>query len=123
MRSGLCMCGATDCPSCGPAQGYSLSGPSAEDVEERAKEIAIEVLYDGDTDEFKEVMEMMESEEINKSLLAALKVLSGKKSWNNNGWMYDALRHLEEVRKRIEALQMLDFERFEDQAREELKDA
>ena len=96
---------------------------TAQDVEDRAKEIAIEVLYDGDTDEFKEVMEMMESEEINKSLLAALKVLSGKKSWNNNGWMYDALRHLEEVRKRIEALQMLDFERFEDQAREELGDA
>lgn len=22
--SGPCMCGATDCPSCGPAQGYSL---------------------------------------------------------------------------------------------------
>ena len=96
---------------------------TAQDVEDRAKEIAIEVLYDSDTDEFKEVMEMMESEEINKSLLAALKVLSGKKSWNNNGWMYDALRHLEEVRKRIEALQMLDFERFEDQAREELGDA
>lgn len=23
-RFGPCMCGATDCPSCGPAQGYSL---------------------------------------------------------------------------------------------------
>ena len=123
MRSGPCMCGATDCPSCGPAQGYDLSGPSAEDVEERAKEIAIEVLYDGETNEFKDYMEMMESEEINKPLLTALKALSCKRSWNNNGWMYEAIRNLEKVRKLIEASQMLDFERFEDQAREELGDA
>lgn len=24
MRYGPCMCGATDCPSCGPAQGYEV---------------------------------------------------------------------------------------------------
>jgi hypothetical protein len=24
MNFGLCMCGATDCPSCGPAQGYQV---------------------------------------------------------------------------------------------------
>jgi hypothetical protein len=23
-RMGPCMCGATDCPSCGPAQGYTV---------------------------------------------------------------------------------------------------
>lgn len=23
--SGPCMCGATDCPSCGPAQGYEVT--------------------------------------------------------------------------------------------------
>lgn len=23
-RYGPCMCGATDCPSCGPAQGYEI---------------------------------------------------------------------------------------------------
>lgn len=24
-RYGPCMCGATDCPSCGPAQGYEVA--------------------------------------------------------------------------------------------------
>ena len=123
MRSGPCMCGATDCPSCGPAQGYDLSGPSAESVEERAKEIAIEVLYDKDTDEFEQYMNGMESEDINKPLMAALKAIANKGQWNNNGWMYEALRHLEEVRKLVEREQTRDVERFEDQAREELGDA
>ena len=122
MRSGPCMCGATDCPSCGPAQGYSLSCPSAEDVEERAKEIAIEVLYDWDTDEFEQYMNGIESEDINKPLMAALKAISNKWQWNNSGWMYEALRHLEEVRKLVEREQTRDVERFEDQAREELGD-
>ena len=30
MRIGPCMCGATDCWSCGPAQGYSLGDDSSE---------------------------------------------------------------------------------------------
>ena len=96
---------------------------TAQDVEDRAKEIAIEVLYDGDTDEFEQYMNGMESEDINKPLMAALKAIANKGAWNNSGWMYEALRHLEEVRKLVEREQTRDVERFEDQAREELKDA
>lgn len=29
------MCGATDCPSCGPAQGYRLDGEDAEHGDDR----------------------------------------------------------------------------------------
>lgn len=38
-----CMCGATDCRSCGPAQGYS---PDEEAIEARAKEILDTLLAD-----------------------------------------------------------------------------
>lgn len=31
--SGPCMCGATDCPSCGPAQGYTLRDEETFDEE------------------------------------------------------------------------------------------
>jgi hypothetical protein len=96
---------------------------TAQDVEDRAKEIAIEVLYDGDTDEFEQYMNGMESEDINKPLKAALKAIANKGQWNNSGWMYEALRHLEEVRKLVEREQTRDVERFEDQAREELGNA
>ena len=96
---------------------------TAQDVEDRAKEIAIEVLYDGDTGEFEQYMNGTESEDINKPLMAALKALSNKGSWNNNGWMYEAIRNLEEVRKMVEREQTRDVARFEDQARDEIGDA
>jgi hypothetical protein len=95
----------------------------AQNVEDRAKEIAIEVLYDKGTDEFEQYMNGMESEDINKPLMAALKAIANKGQWNNSGWMYEAIRHLEEVRKLVEREQTRDVERFEDQAREELKNA
>ena len=95
----------------------------AQNVEDRAKEIAIEVLYDKDTDEFEQYMNGMESEDINKPLMAALKAIANKGSWNNNGWMYEAIRNLEEVRKLVEREQTRDVERFEDQARDEIGDA
>jgi len=96
---------------------------TAQDVEDRAKEIPIEVLYDGDTDEFEQYMNGMESEDINKPLMAALKAIANKGQWNNNGWMYEAIRNLEEVRKLVEREQTRDVERFEDQARDEIGDA
>lgn len=34
-RIGPCMCGATDCRSCGPAQGYRLDGEDAEHGDDR----------------------------------------------------------------------------------------
>lgn len=95
---------------------------TAKDVEDRAKEIAIEVLYDEDTGEFAEYMEGIESREIIKPLMDALKALESKKTWNNSGWMYQAIRHLEEVRKIVEREQTRDVERFEDQAMQELED-
>ena len=95
----------------------------AQNVEDRAKEIAIEVLYDKGTDEFEQYMNGMESEDINMPLQAALKAIANKGKWNNNGWMYEALGHLEVVRKIIESEQTRDVERFEDQARDEIGDA
>ena len=39
-RGEPCMCGATDCPICGPLQGYSLAEPpSAHEIRECADEI------------------------------------------------------------------------------------
>lgn len=35
----LCMCGAVDCPSCGPAQGYRLDMPSDDAIAEATDEI------------------------------------------------------------------------------------
>ena len=92
---------------------------TTKDVEDRAKEIAIETLYDDETGIFEDYIKSEESEDIAQPLMAALKALSGKRSWNNNGWMYEALRHLEEVRKLIEESQARDFPCFVDQAREE----
>jgi len=92
---------------------------TAKDVEDRAKEIAIEALYDDKTGIFEDYIKSEESEDIAQPLMAALKALSSKRSWNNSGWMYEALRHLEEVRKIIESEQKRDFLCFVDQAREE----
>ena len=92
---------------------------TAKDVEDRAKEIAIEALYDNETGIFEDYIKSEESEDIAQPLMAALKALSSKRSWNNSGWMYEALRHLEEVRKLIEQSQARDFPCFMDQAREE----
>ena len=92
---------------------------TTKDVEDRAKEIAIEALYDDDTGIFEDYIESEENEDIVRPLMDALKALSGKRSWNNNGWMYEALRHLEEVRRIIESEQKRDFACFMDQAREE----
>jgi hypothetical protein len=92
---------------------------TTKDVEDRAKEIAIEALYDDETGIFEDYIKSEESEDIAQPLMAALKALSSKRSWNNSGWMYEALRHLEEVRKIIESEQKRDFPCFVDQAREE----
>lgn len=37
-RGGPCMCGAIDCRSCGPAQGYSLDPDPREDEEREDEE-------------------------------------------------------------------------------------
>lgn len=34
---GPCMCGDTECPSCGPAQGYPLGSLDAEDIDALAE--------------------------------------------------------------------------------------
>lgn len=112
-----CMCGATDCWSCGPAQGYRVGGPSDDEVAERAAEIAIDRLYN-DPDEFHEVMEGVGSRDIYKPLQRALKMLSEKKQWNNDGWMHSAINSLQEVAKILEAQQ--DTSRFEDEALNQL---
>ena len=92
---------------------------TTKDVEDRAREIAIEALYDDETGIFEDYIKSEESEDIAQPLMAALKALSSKRSWNNSGWMYEALRHLEEVRKLIEDSQAQKVAWFMDQAREE----
>jgi hypothetical protein len=38
-RFGPCMCGATDCRSCGPAQGYRLDDEDAEYGDDRDEDL------------------------------------------------------------------------------------
>lgn len=113
-----CMCGDTECPSCGPAQGY---GFDQDEVEEMARQIAVERLY-SDPDEFSEVMEGIGSREVYKPLREALKVLSERGQWNNDGWMHTAIKRLDEVRQILESEQLRDTERFEDEARIQLSE-
>ena len=48
-RFGPCMCGATDCRSCGPAQGYTLD-ENEEDFEDSEFELPTDVEMDAAID-------------------------------------------------------------------------
>lgn len=114
-----CMCGDTECPSCGPAQGYGSI--DQDDVDERAREIAVERLYN-DPDEFSEVMDGMSSQEIYEPLRRALKALSERGQWNNSGWIAGVINQLEQVKKILESEQVKNVERFEDEAINQLSE-
>jgi hypothetical protein len=118
-----CVCGDTECPSCGTAQGYTFD---QNDVDKLSREIALERLYsetdyndDEDVDEFYEAMTIL-STDIQDPLRRALQALHERKKWNNDGWMYAAIGHLEEVKKIFDDLQIKDVKRFNYQAINEL---
>ena len=68
-----CMCGATDCPSCGPAQGYRyppLSDAEEAQIEARAQELFDERMQSRES--FDDLLAGMETDTINHQLHRAL---------------------------------------------------
>ena len=48
LPSGPCLCGAKDCASCGPAQGYTIADPDDCDITAEELQIVSEMLDDAE---------------------------------------------------------------------------